>query len=78
MPIAVAGAIGFIVTGWGEAGLPVATTGYVYWPAFGGVIAASFILAPLGARLAHTLPVVALKKVFAVLLVGVGTKMFIG
>jgi uncharacterized membrane protein YfcA len=78
LPIAVAGAIGFIVTGWGEAGLPVATTGYVYWPAFGGVIAASFILAPLGARLAHTLPVAALKKVFAVLLVGVGTKMFIG
>ena len=34
--------------------------------------------APLGVRLAHSLPVDKLKKIFAVLLYVVGTKMLIG
>ena len=43
-----------------------------------GVAMASFCTAPLGARLAHSLPVKNLKKIFAVLLYGVGLKMLIG
>jgi hypothetical protein len=35
----------------------------------------SVITAPLGARLAHSLPVDRLKKVFAILLFVVGTRM---
>ena len=33
LPIALAGAIGFVVAGWGEAGLPARSSGYLYWPA---------------------------------------------
>jgi uncharacterized membrane protein YfcA len=35
----------------------------------------SVLTAPLGAKLAHSLPVDKLKKIFAILLFGVGTKM---
>ena len=78
LPIAVAGTIGFIVAGWGVPLLPSGSIGYVYWPAFLGIVIASYLFAPLGAKLAHSLPLPALKKVFAVLLFAVGGKMWLG
>jgi len=78
LPIALAGTIGFIVTGWGVALLPASSTGFVYWPAFLGIVASSYLFAPLGAKLAHSLPLPALKRVFAVLLFVVGGKMLLG
>lgn len=75
LPIAIAGAAGFIVMGWNETGLPTGSSGYVYWPAWLGIVAASVLFAPLGARLAHTLPVNTLKRVFALLLVFLGVRM---
>jgi len=77
LPIALAGALGFIWTGWSEPGLPSGSTGYVYWPAFAGIAVTSILLAPVGARLAHTLPVRALQQVFALLLLGVGLKLLL-
>lgn len=77
LPIAVSGAASFIVTGWNEAQLPPGATGYVYWPAAGGIVAASVLLAPLGARLAHRLPQKALKRAFAVFLAVVGLKLLL-
>lgn len=74
-PIAVAGAVGFAVLGWREAALPPASTGFLYWPALVGVAAASVLTAPLGARLAHSLPVVALRRVFAAVLALVGLRL---
>jgi uncharacterized membrane protein YfcA len=76
-PIAVAGAFGFGLTGWGTAALPPDSTGFVYWPAFVGVAAASVLTAPLGARLAHTLPVATLKRVFAAVLAMVGLRLLL-
>lgn len=77
MPVAIAGVIGFIATGW-DAGAGVAgTTGYVYWPAVAGIAAASVLTAPAGARLAHTLPVPQLRRAFAVLLGIVGLRMLL-
>lgn len=49
----------------------------MYGPALIGVAAASMVSAPLGARLAHTLPTEVLKKVFAVFLTLVGAKMLL-
>ena len=46
LPVALAGAIGFAVAGWGEAGLPVGSSGYLYWPAVAAVMAGSAFLAP--------------------------------
>jgi hypothetical protein len=75
LPIAVAGTVGYIFTGLGGAGLPSYSLGYVYFPALLGVVSASMLTAPLGARLAHRLPVPGLKRIFAVLLLLVGAKM---
>ncbi len=74
-PIAVAGTVGYIVTGMMDHDLPKWTVGYVYVPAFIGIAITSFFVAPLGARLAHKLPVATLKKVFMVFLVVLAIKM---
>lgn len=74
-PIAIAGTVGYILTGLGIENLPRYSIGYIYMPALAGIVSASMLTAPLGARLAHWLPVPKLKKIFAVLLLIVGTKM---
>jgi len=78
LPIAVAGTVGYIINGWNVATLPQYSVGYVYLPALVGIAAVSVLTAPLGVRLAHSLPVDRLKRIFALLLLGVGTKMLVG
>jgi uncharacterized membrane protein YfcA len=77
-PIAIAGTVGYIVNGLNVSGLPAYCLGYVYLPALAGIVAASIFTAPLGVRLAHSLPVARLKRIFALLLFVMGTKMLIG
>ncbi len=77
-PIAIAGTIGYIINGWNAAELPMHTIGYVYWPALLGIVITSMFTAPMGVRLAHSLPVDRLKRVFAFLLLVMGTRMLIG
>lgn len=77
LPIALAGTVGFVVSGWHTPGLPAGSTGYVYWPAVLGVALTSVLSAPLGARLAHTLPVRTLRRAFAVLLALIGLRMIL-
>ncbi|MCK5724423.1 MAG: sulfite exporter TauE/SafE family protein, partial [Gammaproteobacteria bacterium] len=77
LPIAVAGCVGFIVTGWNETGLPEDTVGYVYWPAFLIIVISSMLLAPFGAWLAHRLPAAKLKRVFSLALFVLGIKMLL-
>jgi len=75
LPIALAGAAGFLVAGWGREGLPAAATGFIYWPAVPMVLLTSIPAAPLGAHLAHRLPVALLRRVFGVLLLLVGLRL---
>jgi len=75
LPIALAGALGYLINGWGSAGLPDWSFGYVYLPAFLLISSVSFFTAPLGARLAHRLPVATLKKIFAGVLILLSAKM---
>ena len=75
LPIALAGAAGYLVNGWGSDGLPAWSVGYVYLPALVMVSLVSVFTAPLGARLAHRLPVATLKKIFAGVLVVLSAKM---
>jgi len=77
LPIALAGSIAYTITGLNEVNLPDNALGYIYWPAFIGIVTTSMLFAPLGARLAHRLPVTVLKKVFAVLLLLLGVSMLI-
>jgi uncharacterized membrane protein YfcA len=74
-PIAVAGALGYLVNGMGVPGLPDHTVGFIYLPALVGIAAASVCTAPLGAQLAHRLPVTRLKRFFAILLYAMAAQM---
>jgi uncharacterized membrane protein YfcA len=76
-PIALAGAAGFMITGWGKELLPPWSAGYVNLPAFTGIVVASILFAPLGARLAHTIPPTVLKRTFAILLYVLGARMLL-
>lgn len=74
-PIAVAGAIGYIVAGWSDTGLPAYSLGYIYLPAFVGIVTMSVLVAPFGAKLAHKLPVKKLKRAFGAFLALLASKM---
>ena len=75
-PIALAGTVGYVVNGL-PAHLPPYSFGFVYLPALIGIAAASIATAPIGAKLAHSLPIGQLKKIFALVLVAMGTKMLV-
>ena len=77
LPIALAGCIAMTVTGWNQSGLPEFTLGYVFWPAALGIIITSILTAPIGAKLAHRLPVQTLKRIFALVLAAIGIRMLI-
>ena len=78
LPIAIAGALGFLAAGWGTPGLPGWSVGYLYLPALAGIAAASVLTAPVGARIAHAVPAAALRRGFAVFLVVAGVRMLWG
>ncbi|BCX89742.1 conserved hypothetical protein [Methylomarinovum tepidoasis] len=68
LPLAAAGTASYGVLGWDAPGLPPGSLGYVYLPAFLGIVATSILTAPVGARLAHQVPAQTLKRLFAVIL----------
>ena len=76
-PIAIAGASGYLLNGLRVSGLPSGTLGFIHLTALFGIVIASVCTAPLGARLAHSLPVPKLKKIFACLLYILGTRMLL-
>lgn len=78
LPIAIAGTAGYVLNGLRAAGLPGPSIGYVYLPALALVVTTSMLAAPLGARLAHRMPVKRLRTVFALLLYVFALKMLIG
>ena len=75
LPIAIAGATGYMLGGWGTAHLPKYSLGFVYLPALAGIVVGSVITAPIGARTAHRLAVKPLKRIFALLLYGLAFRM---
>jgi uncharacterized membrane protein YfcA len=80
-PIAAAGTVGYILNGLrvegppGGGGLPDGSLGFVYLPALAIIVAASMPLAPLGAKLAHRLPVKRLRIVLALMLLAIAVRM---
>jgi len=75
LPIALFGSLGYLLAGLDAGGLPPGSSGYIYWPAFFGIITTSILFAPLGARLTTLLPVKVLKKLFAVVLMAVAVRL---
>ena len=66
--IALANSIGYVVSGQADdTGVP-GMLGYIHIPTLLGIVVVSMLTAPVGARVAHRLPVGTLKRVFALLL----------
>lgn len=75
--IAIASAVGFGWVGHDQPALPSGTIGYIYAPAALGIAATSVLAAPHGAKVAHRVSGVLLKRVFAGFLVAVGSAVVI-
>ncbi len=74
-PIAVSGMFSYIWLGWGKTHIHEYSLGYIYLPAFAGIICCSVLTAPLGAKIAHKIAADKLKRYFALLLYIVALKM---
>ncbi|PJB71859.1 MAG: sulfite exporter TauE/SafE family protein [Alphaproteobacteria bacterium CG_4_9_14_3_um_filter_47_13] len=73
--VSIPGLIGFMIIGWHVSDLPPLSLGYVNVMAWAIICPFSILMAPLGVRLAHCLPVNRLRLVFAVLLVFIAGRM---
>lgn len=78
LPIAISGAVTYVVLGWQSALLPMWSLGYVYMPALTGIVLCSVVTAPVGARLANKLPAKQLKRYFSGILFLIAIKMILG
>ncbi len=74
LPIAISGSLSFVVQGWGNKLLPHWSSGYIYWPAFIGIVLTSVLFAKFGANLAHRISAKRLKLCFAILLCIIGVR----
>ncbi len=77
LPIAIAGTAGYVLHGLRVPDLPSPSLGFVYLPALALVVITSMLAAPLGARLAHRLPVKRLRTIFALLLYAFAVRMLV-
>jgi uncharacterized membrane protein YfcA len=75
LPIALAGTVSYALLGWNTLYLPEWSLGYVYLPVFLGTGLSSIATAPIGAKLAHKLPAVKLKRYFSLLLFVMAAKL---
>ncbi len=74
--IGLPGALGFLILGLGVEGLPYGSVGYINVPALVAISALSVFTAPVGARWAHSLDEVRLKRLFGIYLVLVSLAMY--
>ena len=74
--IGVPGALGFLILGWHVNDLPFGSLGYINLPALFAICVASIMTAPVGAKWAHSLNEVHLKRLFGGYLVIVSASMF--
>ena len=74
-PVAAAATAGYVISGWGLAPAMPGVVGYLFLPGLLVVATASMLLAPLGARVAQQMDTTKLRRLFAVLLLGLATYM---
>lgn len=74
-PIALSGAISYLLNGLNIAGLPEGSLGFLYLPAIAVLSAATIAFAPLGVKTAHKLSSAKLKKSFGIMLLLIAGKM---
>lgn len=74
LPIALVGGLSYVLNGLGQELLPKDSLGYVYLPAFFGIILTSSIFAKVGATLSQKLPQEKMRKGYALFLMVVAIK----
>ncbi len=74
VPIALAGTLGYILSGWGQESADW-MLGWVYLPAFAAIVATSMALAPVGVKVAHRVAPLPLRRAFGALLILVSMRM---
>ena len=72
---ALGGVLAYAVNGWGVAGLPPHSLGYIDLLQFALLAGASIFSAPWGAKAAHRLPAEKLRAIFVMLMIYIGLKM---
>jgi uncharacterized membrane protein YfcA len=77
LPIALVGMLTNMYAGWDNPLLPKGSWGFVYGPAFAGIAITSLLTAKVGVMLAHHLPGKILRRLFALLLLGVSALLFL-
>jgi uncharacterized membrane protein YfcA len=77
MIISLPGAVGFVLTGLGQPGLPPYSLGYVSLIGIALIVPATLLMARVGAKLAHTIPPRALRYAFAVFLMVTAIRMLV-
>ena len=75
-PIALSGTLGYMVMGWWQ-GLPGGALAYLDLRALFTIVPMSMLFAPVGAHVAHRVPVPLLKRAFACLLFGLAGYMLV-
>jgi uncharacterized membrane protein YfcA len=73
IPIALAGTVGYAWAGRALPHMPPGSLGYVYLPGLLVIAVASMTLAPMGARIAHSMDIRPLKRLFAIILYCIST-----
>lgn len=76
-PVAMGSTLGYIATGMSLHTLPAPSLGFVYLPALLWIALAAVITAPLGAIAAHRMKIGLLRKLFAILLLMLATKLLL-
>lgn len=78
MMVGIVATTSFILSQLGAQQIIPLSTGFIYWPALAGVAVASMLFAPVGTALAHKIPTMILKKIFAVCLLATAIEMMMG
>lgn len=77
IPITIIGSMVYLTMGYFDSGcLSPLQCGYIYWPAAIAVAIAGIAFIPLGAFLSQHLPIIAIKKIFILLLIITAIRMF--
>ncbi|GAA5190125.1 sulfite exporter TauE/SafE family protein [Ferrimonas gelatinilytica] len=77
LPVALGGVTSYIINGWDNLALPEWTLGYVYLPAFFGIVVASTQFVRFGAALGAKLSTVILQRSFALFLLCLGGRLLL-
>lgn len=73
--ISIPGSIGAVIAGWQAEGLPTASLGYVNLAALAVLTPMTLLTTPLGVRLAHSLPPLVVRRLFALFMLLVAARM---